>query len=166
MTHPKLVLLKGKPTAGKSTAFRSLRYDPRIKKEFIFVDHENLKTVMGKQEGKMALFDILRDVMKNKPNIITEEMSGKTLMKYIGKEIKKYKYKIITFYFDVSLEKAHKRSIQRAKTKWHPLIEKQKMKELHEYHVQEHKEDINPILVDCNKLNKRQVTEFIIKKIK
>ena len=165
MKKPLLVLLKGKPTAGKSTAFRSLRYDARIKKDFIFVDHENLKSVMGKEEGKMALFDILRTIMKNRPNIMTEEMSGKTIMKYLGKEIKKYDYEIITFYFEIDIDKAHKRNKQRAKTGWHSLMEKQKLEEMHRYHIEEHKDDINPIIVDCNKLNKKQVIELIAKKL-
>jgi len=172
MKHPKLILLKGKPTAGKSTAWHSLREDKRMK-DWVFIDvakmkgqFNNLGDETRKKLGKKLLFYTLKQVMPLKKNIIIEEMSEKTLRKYINPVIKKYSYKIITFYFDVSIEEAHERNVQRAKDKWHPYMAKKKLEEFHRYHVKELEEDVNPIMVDCNKLSKKKVVELIIKNLK
>ncbi|MEK6951695.1 MAG: hypothetical protein AABX29_01645 [Nanoarchaeota archaeon] len=171
MKYPRLVLLKGKPTAGKSTAWYTLR-KMKIMKDWLFIDvahmkgqFANLDDETRKTLGKKLLFFTLKQVMPLKKDIIIEEMSEKTIRKYINPIIKKYKYKIITFYFEVSLETAYKRNIQRAKEKWHPYMKKKKLGDFHEYHVEEYKEDITPIIVDCNRLNKKQVVDFIIKKL-
>jgi len=93
-----------------------------------------------------------------------EEMSRETIMKTIGKEVKKYNYKIIVFQFEISLETAYLRNLQRAKDKWHPFMKKEEMEKLHKMH--EEKFDKRAILVDCNKLNKKQVVEFIVRKLR
>ena len=163
MKKPKLVILRGKPTAGKSTAWRNLK-KRKAMKDWLFVDHTNLKTNLGRELGKLSLFAILKTVMPSKKDIIIEEMSEETLRKYINKEIKKYNYKIITFQFEISLKRAGKRNIQRAKDKWHPLMSKKELKGLHKMH----KERIDPrgILIDTSKLGKRKVVEFILERLK
>jgi len=159
----KLVILRGKPTAGKSTAYANLRKRKEMK-NWLFVDHGNLKKHLGKELGKKALFATLKSLMPTKKNIIIEEMSEKTLKKHINYYLRKYKYKIITFQFEVGVTEAYKRNIQRAKDNWHPYILKKKLKDLHKMH--EERFDPNGFLVDTNKLGKRQVVEFIIKKLK
>jgi len=169
---PKLVLLKGKPTAGKSTAWHSLRENKKMK-DWIFIDSARMKGQFGhlddktrKELGKKLLFYALKQVMPLKKNILIEEMSEKTVRKYINPIINKYKYQLITFYFEISIEEAYKRNVRRAKEKWHPYMKKKKLEYFHKYHVEEHKDDINPIIVDCDKLNKKQVVNFILKNLK
>lgn len=172
MKHPRLVLLKGKPTAGKSTAWHNLQNKKKMK-DWIFIDSarmkgqfKNLEDETRKKLGKKLLFYTLKQVMPLKKDIILEEMSEKTIRKFINPIIKKYGYKIITFYFEVALEKAYGRNVERAKEKWHPYMRKKKLEGFHEYHEKVFKEDIDPIIVDCNKLGKKQVVEFILKKLK
>jgi predicted kinase len=163
MKQPKLVILRGKQTSGKSTAWHTLKKNEKMK-NWLFVDHTHLKTTLGKELGKHSLFAVLKTVMPSKQDIIIEEMSEKTLKKYINYYIKKYNYKMITFQFEINIKTAHKRNIQRAKDKWHPYIKKEQLKDYHKMHEQRF--DKNAFLVDCDKLSKRQVVEFILKKLR
>ena len=88
----------------------------------------------------------------------------KTLKKYINYYLKKYDYKIITFQFEVSKKEAYKRDVQRGKEKWHPTMGEKWIDDTHEYH--EKKFDERGNLVDCNKLGKKQVVDFILKNLK
>jgi len=163
MKQPKLVILRGKPTSGKSTAWHSLKKRKELT-DWIFVDHANLKTTLGRDLGKHALFAVLKTVMPTRNNIIIEESSKQTIRKYLNYHIKKHNYKIITFQFEVSLNTAYKRNIQRAKDKWHPYIKKQELERLHEMHNQRF--DKTAHLIDCNKFSKKQVVDYIIKTLK
>jgi tRNA uridine 5-carbamoylmethylation protein Kti12 len=163
MKKPKLVILRGKPTSGKSTAWHNLKKKRQLE-NWLFVDHSNLKENLGKDLGKMSLFSVLKTVMPYQKNIIIEEMSKKTLLKNINYSIKKYNYQIITFQFEVSRIEAYKRDIQRSKDKWHAFMGKKLIDHFHDYH--DERFDENAYLVDCNKLGKRAVVDFIIKKLK
>ena len=66
MKNSKLIILRGKPTSGKSTAFHNLRKDKRMK-DFIFVDFcyikgmlENLSDEERRNSGKEILFFIMK----------------------------------------------------------------------------------------------------------
>jgi len=163
MKKPKLVILRGKPTAGKSTAYANLQKKKEMK-DWLFVDHANLKSRLGRELGKKALFAVLKTVMPSKKDILVEETSEETLRKYIAAAIKKYNYKIITFQFEVSLKEAYKRDVQRAKQKWHPFMGKKNVEKLHKMH--EERFDVNAFLVDTSKLGKMQVIDFILKKLR
>ncbi len=170
MKKPMIVVLRGKPTSGKSTAWHNLRKKKELK-EWIFVDnasikemYDNLPNEERKKLGNNSLFEILKITMKTRRNILIEEMSEATLMKHIERWIIKYNYKIVTFQFEVSRKTAYKRDIQRTKDKWHPFMGKKLVNDLHDYH--EEKFDKNGILVDCNKLGKKAVVKFILGKIK
>jgi predicted kinase len=164
---PKLVILRGKPTSGKSTAFQSLKGKKKFK-EWVLIDHPALKRwfehIKDKELRKKALFAVLKEAMKEKKNILLEEMSEKTIKKYINYHIKKYNYQIITFQFAISLKEAYKRDVKRAKEKWHPFMGKKEIKKMHKMH--DNRFDPSAILVDCNKLNKKQVVEFILKRLR
>lgn len=162
MIKPNLVILRGKPTSGKSTAYANLRKRKEMK-EWLFVDHCALKDSLGKEFGKKALFSILKIIMPHKRDIIIEEMSKETLMKNISNYIGKYGYKIIVFQFEVSREMAYRRDVKRAKEKWHPFMGKRKINELHKIH--EERFDKSAVLVDTNKLGKRKVVELILNKL-
>ena len=158
----KIAILRGRPTSGKSTAFHNLK---KIKEMegWIFIDHPAIKKRLGKEKAKEKLHELIKEAMKTGKNIITEESSRKTLNKYLRKEIKKCKYRIIVFQFTVSTEAAYRRDIQRAKAKWHPFLGKKKIEELHKMHDEMF--DKKAFLVDTDKLNKKEVVELIIKKL-
>jgi predicted kinase len=159
---PRLVVLRGRPTSGKSTAWHSLRERKELK-DWVFVDFCKMKETLGKEKGKVALFKELKDTMAFGENIMIEEMSKETLGKYVGGDIVKFGYEIIVFQFTVSTETAYKRDVQRAKDKWHPLMGKKLVKELHDMH--DERIDKDGILVDCDGLGKDEVVELILKKL-
>lgn len=163
MKKPKLVILRGRPTSGKSTAYANLRKSKSMK-DWLFVDHCAMKTWLGKDLGKKSLFAVLKVVMPSKKDIIIEEMSKETVRKYIYSYIKKYDYKIIVFQFTVRTQTAYKRDVQRAKTKWHPKMGKKWINETHKMH--DERFDKNAVLVDTNRLGKRQVVDLILKSLK
>ena len=159
---PKLVILRGKPTSGKSTAYASLRKRKEMK-DWLFVDHCVLKNDLGKEFGKKALFAILRVVMPSKKNIIIEEMSREAVERFVGSYIKKHGYKIIVFQFEVSRKTAYKRDVERAKAKWHPHMGKKLVDEMHDIHKSRF--DKKAIVIDTDKLGKKQVLDFICNKL-
>ncbi len=162
MKNPRLVILRGRPTSGKSTAWHSLRKRKELK-DWDFIDFCDMKETMGKEKGKAALFEKLKDAMASGKNIMIEEMSKETLGKYSGDEISEFGYEIVVFQFTVSTETAYKRDVQRAKDKWHPFMGKKLIDELHEYH--DKKIDEEGTLVDCDKLGKKEVVDLILSKL-
>ena len=161
MKKPKLVILRGRPTSGKSTAYANLQKRKEMK-DWLFVDHCALKSDLGKELGKKSLFAVLKAVMPSKKNIIIEEMSEETARKYIDKDIKKYDYLIVVFQFTVRTKTAYKRDIQRSKKG--KEMGKETIDMWHKLHDEKANKD--GILVDCNKLGKRQVVKFILKELR
>ena len=161
---PKLVILRGNPAAGKSTAYANLRKRNEMK-DWLFVDHCAMKNWFGKDLGKKSLFAILKVVMPSQKNIIIEEMSRETIMKFLKSYIKRYNYKIIVFQFEVDLKKAKKRDIQRVVDKKH--YQKKILKNIEEIHnMHNERFDYKGTIVDTNKLSKIQVVDFILDKLK
>lgn len=159
---PKLVILRGKPTSGKSTAWHALRKRKELQ-DWVFVDHCSMKESLGREKGGLRLYKELKKVLKSGKNIMIEETSEKTIRKYINSEIEKFGYEIVVFQFEISFEEAKKRNVQRSKVGWHEFIEEKKLKSLHEYH--DEKIDKNAVLVDGNKLGKEKVVELILKNL-
>ncbi len=128
----KLVILRGKPTSGKTTAFHTLK-KKRVLKDWEFIDLSAMKNrIKDKEKAKRKLFELLKISMRAEKDILIEEMSEKTARKYISYYIRKYNYKIITFQFEVNLKEAHKRNIQRAKDKWHSHMTKKELEDFSE----------------------------------
>jgi len=164
MKKPKLVILRGKPAAGKSTAYGTLR-KKKAMKDWLFVDHCKLKEDLGKELGKKSLFAVLKAVIPSKKNIVIEEMSKKSIMESLKKEVKKYGYKIIVFQFEISLKKSKRRDIHRVLDKGHDRkFILRNIEDLHKMHNERF--DKNAILIDANKLSKKEVVEFILGKLK
>ena len=163
MKKPRIIIFRGRPTSGKSTAYANLR-KRKIMKDWLFVDHCALKNNLGRELGKKSLFAILKVVISSKKDIVVEETSEETLKKYVGSYIKKHGYKIIVFQFTVRTKTAYKRDVQRARAKWHPFMGKRQIDELHQMH--DERFDKNAILVDTNKLGKKKVIDLILSKIK
>jgi predicted kinase len=168
---PKFVILRGKPTSGKSTAFRNLKKKKEMK-DWIFIDHPIIKRMVEnlkdhKEVSKKLLFGMVKKAIKTKKNIIMEETSRSTLKKYTGNYIKKYNYKVIVFQFTILKKSAYKRDIQRVKEKECIHIKelgKDFIDYIHEYHDKNF--DPTGILIDTNKLGKRQVVNIILENIK
>ena len=168
---PKIVILRGKPTAGKSTAIHNLKKEKFLSSwtfiDFPFIKDKMYSNLNNKERydlAKKSLCAIIKVVMKSNKNIILEEVSEKFLKKKISYHIKKNNYEIITFQFEVSKKEAYKRDVQRGKEKWHPSMGKKWIDKMHEYHKK--KFDKNAILIDCDKLDKKQIVKFIIKNLK
>jgi len=160
MKHPRLIILRGKPTAGKTTAFHNLEKDERMK-DFIFVDFSSIKNKFEKfpdeqrrKLGKELLFKTLREIIPLKKDILIEEMSKETINKYLGENIKKYGYKITVFQFEISIETAYKRNVKRAEEKWHPLMTKEQLEELHKMH--EDRFDKDAILINYREIKSKR----------
>ena len=164
MKKPRLVILRGKPAAGKSTAYANLRKNKKMK-GFVFVDHCAMKTKLGREGGKKELFKELKKVMPSGKDIIIEEMSKESVMKNISKEIKKYNYDFVVFQFEISLKESKKRDVYRVVDKGHD--QKFILKNIEDLHKM-HKDrfDKEGILVDSNKLSKRQVVSLILSNLK
>ncbi len=160
MKNPKLILLRGTPGSGKSTTFRNLKKHNDTKK-WIFINHPKIKKKYGKESAKELLFLKIKENMKNRKNIIFEEMLHKTVKEKLSREMKKYGYKLKIFQFKISLETSIKRDKQRAKSK-KDLIKN--IKELYNWH--EKSRDKNAILVNTERLNEGEVIKLIIGKLK
>jgi len=163
MKKSKLVILRGRPTSGKTTAYASLKKKKEMK-NWVFIDHIFLKKMLGKEFGKKGLFALLKIVMPTRKNIVIEEMSREAVGKYLNSFIKKYKYDIIVFQFTVKTDTAYKRDVQRSKEIKYRPMGKRKINALHEMH--DERFDKNGILIDTNKLGKGQVVNLIIKNLK
>jgi predicted kinase len=171
MKNPKIIILRGKPTSGKSTAFKSLRKEKNLSNwafpDFAFIKdkmYDNLKDKERYELAKKSISAILKELMNSKKNIIIEEVSRNFLKNRVGYHIKKNNYKIIVFQFEVSKEEGYKRDIQREKDGWHPTMGKEWVDKTHKHH--EKIADKNGIIVDTNKLSKKQTTKFILKNLK
>ena len=170
--NPRIVILRGKPTSGKSTAFQSLRNNPKMK-GWIFVDHPALKRWFEKvntEQGigevmKKSLYSALNELFITSKNIIMEETARETLLKYSGDKIKKYNYQIIIFQFEVDLKNSKIRDVIRVSKKEgiHTKVLGSRLKTLHQMHNERF--DPKAILIDTNKLNKKQVVNLILNKI-
>ena len=149
MKRPKIVILRGRPTSGKTTALRILQKRKEMK-DWIVIDSSRIDSPLGK---KFGMHELLKDAMKTGKDILVDETSKSTLRKYIYYHIKKHNYQLKVFQFHVSTKTAYKRDIQRARDGWHPGLGKKKIKELHDYH--DKKLDKKATLVDTDKLGKR-----------
>lgn len=171
MKKPKFVILRGKPTSGKLTAFRNLKKKKEMK-NWIFIDHPRVKRMVEnlkdhREVSKKLLFGMVKEAIKTKKNIIMEETSRSTLKKYTGNYINKYKYKVIIFQFTILKKSAYKRDVQRIKEK-ECIHVKELGKDFIDYIHKYHDKNFDPkgILIDTNKLGKRQVVDLILEKLK
>jgi len=176
MKRPKIVFLKGGSNTGKSTAFRNLK---KLRKnaqmnDWVFIDSTEFKSWFNYLEDKRelqktSLFVLIKQIMKNKKNIILEEMSAKTTRKHVKNQIKKYNYQLITFEFVVdNVETAYLRDIKRIKSKEDrnqiKALGRRFISDSHKNHQM--KLDKGCIFVNTTKLGKKQVVDFILTKLK
>jgi len=164
----RLVILRGKPASGKSTAYASLKKSSKMKK-WVFADHPAIKEMFSNLKertswGKLVLFEVLKIAMESGKDIITEEMSEETLRKHINSHIKKNKYKIITFQFEVSKKKAYKKEAERRIKIGLKSRGKKWVDTMHKMHEQ--RVDKKGIVINTTGMGKKQVVNFILKELK
>ena len=168
MKNPKFVLLRGRPTSGKSTAFKNLKNNKELK-DWFFIDHPVLKGMFNNLENnreikKDALFGLLKGILKHKRNIILEEYSRPGLVKKIGYYLRKYDYKLIVFQFTIDTNIAYGREAERRKKKGKKPLGKKWIDEMHKMH--DKRFDKKGILVDTKKLNQNKTVKFILDNLK
>lgn len=114
----KLVIINGPTAVGKSTIIFLLR---QKLKNYVFVDRAYVKQMLRPLSKKLrkelstyvSLF-LIKEAMKEKKNILTQEMSSEA----IKKDAQKYNYHIFDFSLICSLDTALKRDKKRGgKTK-------------------------------------------------
>lgn len=121
----KIVIIRGLITAGKTTTSYELA---KVLPGWIFIDAWKIKEMFeplnlrGDERksmikiSKKTIKNIVKEVMNNfRFNIIVQESSQSFIKKYLRKELKKYNYKIYSFFLDIDVKSAEKRDIQREK---------------------------------------------------
>jgi len=169
MKKSKIVILRGSPATGKTTALHNLRKHKEMK-NWIIIDFNKLKKqfeYLGdekrKSYGKQTLFSILKILMAQEVNIIFDEMSGEAIKKKFKYYLKKYNYNLIVFEFTSSVNTAIKREAYRRKIKgkkpqgnWVKQTHKERIKLLEK----------GSITIDTTNLSEKQTVNFILKNIK
>lgn len=170
MERSKIVFLKGGSNTGKSSAFRNLRKLKGFLDNWVLIDHTELKEWFKKVDGKkelqkQALFSVIKDCMRQRKNIILEEMSQKTARKYLKNYIKKFDYELITFEFIVDdVQTSQLRDEQRVKNKEDKNQRKELKKQFIAQNHEMHRNNIDKdcIFVNTSKLGKIQTVDFIL----
>jgi cytidylate kinase len=176
MKKPKIVLIDGLPTTGKSTTSYNLA---KKLPGWIFIDIWRIKDIFEpigysidlEKEEKNALADIskrvtimiAKEVIKStQRNIILQEATKDFVRKKLGKDLKKYHYEIYTVQLKVPLKQAIKRNIKREKPtlnltkewdeeRWENKIKKKTKK--------------GDIVIDTSEKNPEEVVKIILESI-
>ena len=160
----KILIIHGPMAAGKSTITSKLN---EKLKEYIFVDRAYIKDIMlgklreknpklARQISKDAMFTIMKDLMKDKQNILLQEIRVSSVKKHLKKELKDYE--IISFYLDCSLKTALKRDTTRQTKYKRPLT----VKEMHKNHAYP---DDGDIIINTEKNTINQTIKLILKEL-
>ncbi len=121
MTQKKIVIVRGKVTAGKTTTSHELA---KVLPGWIFIDVWKIKEMfepLGLKDrtvlincSKKAMVLMMREVIRDLGiNIIVQETTLSFLKKYLRNDLKNYK--IYSFFLDIDLQRAAKRDILREK---------------------------------------------------
>lgn len=176
MKHPKIVLIDGMSMAGKSTTSYNLA---RKLPGWVFIDIWRIKDIfeplgystdLNRREvealmdiSKKATMMITREVIrKTQRNIVLQEAKTDFIKKKLGKDLKKYNYKIYTVQLTVPFKQAIKRNIKRGKPTMGYL--KNWTEERWENKIKR-KTKKGDIVVDTFKNNPEKVIKIILKNI-
>jgi len=119
----KIVIIRGKVTAGKSTTSHALA---KVLPGWVFIDIWKIKEMFEPLQlknrkpmldiSKKAVVNIVKDTMKKLGNnIIIQESTTSFIKRKLGKYLKDHNYKVYTFFLDIDLKSAIQRDIQREK---------------------------------------------------
>ncbi|MFO7711172.1 MAG: hypothetical protein R6V53_05400 [Candidatus Woesearchaeota archaeon] len=160
----KIVIIRGKSAGGKTTISNELA---KVLPDFVFVDiwkikdmfePLNIKDRSHNKIAKTATFHIMREAIKNigTLNFLIQESRQATVKRYLREYIKKYDYKLYSFFLDVDLDIALKRNIEREK----PTMPKKNF--IEQTKKNKDKEDI---LINTSNKSIKQVIDLILKEI-
>jgi len=169
MKKRKIVVLRGYLAAGKSTTFNNLKKNKKMK-DWVFLDFPairklynnfNIKTQISLAD--MTFFNIMRELLKTRKNILTQETSNERLIKELGEEIKKNNYNVDIIVLTISKETSLKRDTERRNKKGIKLRTK---KEVYENYNKRIKKLLDgKIYLDTEKNSEKQIVDKIIKRI-
>ncbi|MFH1802159.1 MAG: AAA family ATPase [archaeon] len=166
MKESKIVVIRGYLAAGKSTTFENLKASQKMN-EWLFLDFAAIRKMFNNNKNTQiefadrTFYASLRELVKTGKNILTQETSEDTIMKKIGPVIKKNKYRIIVIALTVSPETSYKRATARSKIKGKKPRTKKEV--FDNYKARKLKLDKEGILMDTEKLTRKQVIDGIIK---
>jgi len=170
MKKRKIVIIRGLITAGKTTTSHELA---KVLPGWIFIDVWKIKEMFEpldlenrtplRKISKKAMMGIVKDVINQLGiNILLQESSQSAVKKKLKKELKKYNYKIYSFYLDVDVKDAEKRDVQREKPTIFVNKRKLSNKEWKKGRVVKEKEDT---FINTSKNSINKVVDIILKEI-
>jgi adenylylsulfate kinase-like enzyme len=165
MKKPTIVIFNGAMGSGKSTITGILK---EKLPEYVFVDRAYIKDIMLKHIKKKnpelartlsrdVLFLIMDELIKNKHNILLQEIRASSIEKKFGKKLKNYKIK--SFYLHISLEESKLRDSIRQKRLIRPDIVEKTYKK---YAFADEKD----ITINTQKNNIKKTVKIILDEIK
>ena len=119
----KIIIIRGKVTAGKTTASHELA---KVLPGWILIDPWKIKEMFEplglkdrtalKKASKKAMIEIMKVAIRDLGiNVIVQETTRGFIKKHLRNDLKKKNYKICSFFLDVELQDAIKRDEQREK---------------------------------------------------
>jgi|SRR3989344_156001 len=165
---PTILIIHGGMASGKSTITKALEKRLKLRK-FVFIDRAYIKDIMlhhvriekvklARSLSKSAVFSLVKELMPYKYNVLLQEERAPSIKKHLGKYIKKYNYRIKSFYFQCSLKTAQKRNLNRNKSP----VSFSFLKQMHEEHGYADKEDI---IIDTEKNNISKTIKLILNEL-
>jgi len=171
MKPGKIVIIRGKVTAGKSTISHGLA---KVLPGWIFIDQWKIKEMFEpldlkdrtplREISKNSMIIIMKGVIgKMGINIIVQETSQDFIKRSLGTDLKKYNYKLYSFFLNINLKNAVKRDIQRDK----PTMRiGKKIKTNEEWEKTKAQPEKGDIVINTKNHNIKQVINIILKQIK
>ncbi|MBS3079578.1 hypothetical protein J4218_05640 [Candidatus Pacearchaeota archaeon] len=166
----KIVIIRGKVTAGKSTTSYELA---KVLPRWIFIDQWKIKEMFEPLDlkdrtplrfiSKKAMILIMKEVIRKIGiNILVQETSKEFVKKHLKNDLKKYNYDLYSFFLDIDLKNAIKRDIQREKPTMN-LGKKIKTKE--KWEKSKAQPERGDFIIDTGKYNAKEVVDIILKEI-
>ena len=162
---PKIIILRGKSTAGKTTLSHELS---KVLSDSIFIDIWKIKEMfeplklkdrtITNKASKKGVTAILKIILKQLPkNIILQETTQSNLKKHLRNYLADYQ--IYSFYLDVDLKTAIKRDIIRKKPTTYigKLYKTEK-----EWSKNQPQPEKNDIIIQTHKASKKKILDFIL----
>lgn len=125
---PVLILIKGPAGAGKSTTCKELL---KRRDDLEFVDLESLKEEFShlareerKKQAHTKYYPLVKQLLKKEKNILLQESFLQDITKELGRELAEAKYRVYSFFLEVSLEECKQRNNRRKKQLSEEYLEK------------------------------------------